>query len=187
MTTPSITTTQPQWVSGRLAVHYGQPNKGANQYPPPAPPVSADGSPAAAESLASAIAAALVQLGLTTKANGAGADTAATASSASFESPVQQRATPQIQQYKNIASTLSGLAQALRASSGNSPATANGASNLTAVFQSLWTSLGASPNMAADASSDTMPSLQSFLEMLARNVSESGVTGLRGVFVDTVA
>ncbi|WP_333681181.1 hypothetical protein [Dyella sp.] len=77
-----------------------------------------------------------------------------------------------------MAASSSNLAQALSATH------ASGASSLPTVLQGLWTSLGSS---SVDASSGSMPSLPSFLNTLARNLSESGVTGLRGVFVDTVA
>ena len=92
----------------------------------------------------------------------------------------RQSATQPIEQYRSMVSSSSQLAQALSASTSS----ANGGGNLPTVFQSLWTSLGAS---SKDASSGSMPSLPSFLNTLARNLSESGVTGLRGVFVDTVA
>ncbi|GGA19743.1 hypothetical protein [Dyella nitratireducens] len=188
MSMPSISNTLPPSVSGRFAIHDSQYKKELRSSPASTPAVSTDSSAAAAEPMASAIAAALTQLGLVPTANVAGSDNTATASDAAFASlPLQQKVSPQIQQYRNMASAFSGLAQALSDSSSSTPSAVNGAGNLTSVFQSLWTSLGSSSGMAPDASSGTMPSLPSFLGSLARNLSESGVTGLRGVFIDTVA
>jgi hypothetical protein len=143
---------------------------------PSAPAVSADSSSAAAEPLASAIASALTQLGLIPNGN------TITTSDTSYASlPARQNATQPIQQYRSMASSFSNLAQALSASTSSG---ASGANSLPTVLQSLWTSLGSS---SGGASSGAMPSLPSFLNTLARNLSESGVSGLRGVFVDTVA
>lgn len=178
----SISSTTTPSVSGRFAVHYGHYRKEVNQSPPT---VVADSSAAAAEPLASAIAAALTQVGLISRPNSVGSENTATATDSSFASlPLQQAASQQIQQYRSVASTSSNLAQALRASSGDA---SNGAGNLTTVLQSLWTSLGSSSDTASDSPGSTMPSLQSFSGALARSLSESGVTGLRGVFVDAVA
>lgn len=66
------------------------------------------------------------------------------------------------------------------------PSTASGAGSLTTLFQNLWTSLGSSSATAADASASTIPGFQSFLQTLARNFSEGGISGLRGMFVNTV-
>jgi hypothetical protein len=182
MTMPSISSTQS--VSGLYPVRHSHYKKELG----PATPAATTTSPAtAAEPLASAIAAALTQLGLTPRANAAGSDNDATANSPSSAAlPLQQKTSPQIQQYKSVAATSSSLAQALSASSSSAPSTASGTGSLTSVFQSLWTSLGSSSGAATDASSSTVPSLQSFLTGLAHNFSESGITGLRGVFVDTV-
>ena len=100
--------------------------------------------------------------------------------------PQQSEGSQQVQQYRNIASTFSNLAQALSSSSSSASATSNGTSSLTTVFQNLWTSLSSSHGTSTDSSSNAMPSLQTFLQTLARNFSESGISGLRGVFVDTV-
>jgi hypothetical protein len=100
--------------------------------------------------------------------------------------PQQPSGSQQVQQYRNIASTFSNLAQALSSSSSSSSPTSNGASSLTTVFQNLWTSLSSSHGTSGDSSGNAMPSLQTFLQTLARNFSESGISGLRGVFVDTV-
>lgn len=166
MGVPSISSSQP--ISGFFAGHSGHPKTSS----PPAPAVSADSS--TAEPLASAIASALTQLGLIPSTNTPGDTSYAPLSP-------QQKASQPIQQYRNMASTFSHLAQALSASTSS---TASGAGNLPTVLQGLWTSLGSS---STDASRGSIPSLPSFLNTLARNLSESGVTGLRGVFVDTVA
>jgi hypothetical protein len=184
MSTPSITTTQSPSVTGLFAGHYHHYKKELVQTPS-TPAVSTPSS--AGEPLASAIAAALTQLGLTSNTNVAGTD--ATGSTALASLTQQQKVSPQIQQYKNMAATSSSLAQALNASSGGTSSTssADGSGSLTSVFQSLWSSLGSSSGAATDASSSNIPSLPSFLKTLAHNLSESGITGLRGVFVDTVA
>lgn len=177
LSVPSISSSQP--ISGLFPSHSGHDRKSL----PPAPAVVADSSTAAAEPLASAIASALTQLGLIPSANAtSGASNTATTSDTPYASlTTRQNATQPIQQYRSMASSFSNLAQALSA---NTSSTASGGSSLPTVFQSLWTSLGAS---SVDASSGAMPSLPSFLNTLARNLSESGVSGLRGVFVDTVA
>jgi hypothetical protein len=143
---------------------------------PAATAIPADSSRDAAEPLASAIASALTQLGLIPNVS------SVTTGDASYASlPQQQNATQPIHQYRSMAAASSHLAQAL---SDSTTSAANGGSSLPTVLQSLWTSLGAS---SVDAASGRMPSLPSFLNTLARNLSESGVTGLRGVFIDTVA
>jgi hypothetical protein len=125
---------------------------------------------------------------------GTAASTAATSAAISSSNalvrgaslPQQSEGSQQVQQYRNIASTFSNLAQALSSSSSSASATSNGTSSLTTVFQNLWTSLSSSHGTSTDSSSNAMPSLQTFLQTLARNFSESGISGLRGVFVDTV-
>jgi hypothetical protein len=112
---------------------------------------------------------------------------AAATSTAPFASlPRQLQGPQQVQQYTNVASTVSSLGQALSSFSSNASSRAGGASSLTTVFQNLWASLGASSGTSAGVSSSAIPSLPSFLQTLARNFSESGISGLRGVFVDTV-
>lgn len=170
---PGISSSQP--ISGVYPSHFGHDRKSL----PPAPAVVADSSTAGAEPLASAIASALTQLGLIPTMSAAGG-TVSTGDASNTPLLQRQSATQPIEQYRSMVSSSSQLAQALSASTSS----ANGGGNLPTVFQSLWTSLGASSN---DASSGSMPSLPSFLNTLARNLSESGVTGLRGVFVDTVA
>jgi hypothetical protein len=185
MSTPSISGTQSPSVTGLVAGHYHHYKKEPGQAPS-LPAVSTNTT--TSEPLASAIAAALTQLGLTPNANAAGVDSSTTTSGASSASlPQQQKVSSQIQQYKNMASTSSGLAQALNASTSSTSSTSSGTGSLTSVFQNLWSSLGSSSETATDASGSTMPSLQSFLKTLASNLSESGITGLHGVFVDTVA
>lgn len=181
MSIPSISGTQSPAVGGVFASRY-------NRYKAPpssTPAVPTDSPAAAAEPLASAIAAALTQLGLTPGTHAASADSTRDTPLA-LDAP-QQRTARQIQQYRNMTSSFSGLAQALSASSSHGSLASSEASGLTTVFQSLWTSLGSSSGAAADASSNGIPTLPSFLDTLARNLSESGVSGLRGVFVDTVA
>lgn len=172
---PSISNAPSPLVGGLVASRHGH----ARTPPPSAPAVSTGASATAAEPLASAIAAALTQLGLIPDIHQASADAAASASNLppALASPHAQ----QIQQYRNLTPAFSGLAQVLSDRSGHAPMATHG---LASTFQSLWTSLDAS---SGDASSSTIPSLPSFLNALARKLSESGVTGLRGVFVDTVA
>jgi hypothetical protein len=185
MSTPSISSTQSPSVTGLFAGHYHHYKKAADQTP--SLPAVSTNTPTS-EPLASAIAAALTQLGLTPNANTAGAVSSITTNSASSASlPQQQKVSSQIQQYQNMASTSSSLALALNASASSTSSTSSGTGSLTSVFQNLWSSLGSSSGATTDASGSTMPSLQSFLKTLASNLSESGITGLRGVFVDTVA
>ncbi|HUB91897.1 MAG TPA: hypothetical protein VMA74_19405 [Dyella sp.] len=180
MSMPSISSTPSPWVNGLAASRHGH-----YKTPPSSAPAVSTATPAtAAEPLASAIAAALTQLGLIPDIR----DGTATTNGTSLAlDPPQPRAAQQIQQYRNTTPAFSGLAQALSASSSHAPATSGEASGLATVFQSLWTSLGSSSGIATGTSSNAIPSLPSFLNTLARNLSESGVTGLRGVFVDTVA
>ncbi|MBM7131143.1 hypothetical protein [Dyella mobilis] len=125
------------------------------------------------------------QLGL---APATSASTQAGASGMPAKSSLQQQTTtPQIQQYRSVAATSSALAQALSNGSINLPSATGASSNLTGALQGVWSSLGASSGADRESSSNTTPSFQSFLTTLARNVSESGLTGLRGVFVDMVA
>jgi hypothetical protein len=182
MTMPSISSTQS--VSGLYPVRHSHYKKELN----PATPATPAASTAAAEPLASAIAAALTQLGLAPRNSAAESDNTGTGNSSSSAAlSLQQKTSPQIQQYKSVASTSSSLAQALSASSGGASSPASGTGSLTSVFQSLWTSLGSASGATSDSSSSNVPSLPSFLTSLAHNISESGITGLRGVFVDTVA
>lgn len=172
---PSISNTPAPLVGGLVASRHGH----ARTPPSSAPAISTGASATAAEPLASAIAAALTQLGLIPDTHLASTDAAASTNGAppTFASPHAQ----QIQRYRNLTPAFSGLAQVLSDRSGQTPAATSG---LASSFQSLWASLGAA---SADASGNAIPSLPTFLNALARNLSESGVTGLRGVFVDTVA
>lgn len=112
---------------------------------------------------------------------------AAATSSAPFASLSRQlQGSQQIQQYRNMASPFSNLAEALSSSSSTASSNSSGDSGFTAVFQNLWTSLSSSAATSSDAARSTIPSLPSFLQTLARNFSESGISGLHGVFVDTV-
>jgi hypothetical protein len=113
-------------------------------------------------------------------------NTVATSNAPLAPLPQQLKGSQQVQQYRNIASTFSNLAQALSSSSSSTSSTSSGASSLTTVFQNLWTSLSASSGISVDSSSNKVPSLPSFLQTLARNFSESGISGLHGMFVDTV-
>jgi hypothetical protein len=181
MSLSSIGSTSWQPASGALAprlVHRHNPTGSA-----PAAAVITT-SAADASALASAVVAALTQLGMVpaSGANNTGSIGNAQTATVSQQLPGSK----QVQQYRNIASTVSNLAQAMNASSSNALPTSNGAGSLTTVFQDLWSSLGSSSGTAADASGNSIPSLPSFLQTLARNFSESGVSGLRGAFVDTV-
>ncbi|WP_233841654.1 hypothetical protein [Dyella sp. 2HG41-7] len=187
MSLPSIVSTQSPSVSGLYVNRYGHYKKESSLAKPSTPAASTDSG--SAEPLASAIAAALTQLGLIPNANTADSENAATTGNESIDAlSLSKSASPHIQQYRSMASASSSLAQALSASANSTSQTSRGDGQLTSVFQSLWTSLGASSGMSASAPSDgTMPSLQSFMETLARHFSQSGISGLRGVFVDTVA
>lgn len=111
---------------------------------------------------------------------------AATSSMPLAALPRSPSGSQQIQQYRDIASPFSNLAQALRSSSVGTSPMSSGASGLTSVFQNLWTSLSASSTPPIHSPGSATPSLQTFMQTLARNFSESGISGLRGVFVDTV-
>lgn len=198
MSISSISSTQSQPVSGLIAPLYPRHKKGLSESTVPAFIAPTDSSTNNASQLAAAVAAALTQLGLTAAPNAISvAATAVTATSGSSDTDAKgnaplaqqppQKGLQQVQQYRNVASTFSNLAQALASSSSNVSSTSSGSSNLTTVFQNLWTSLGASSATSSDSSSSTIPSLQSFLQTVAQNLSESGISGLRGVFVDTVA
>jgi len=181
MTMPSISNAPSPLVGGLVASRHGH----ARTPPSSAPVVSTGASATAAEPLASAIAAALTQLGLIPDIHLASPDAATSANGVSPAlDPPQAQAAQQIQRYRNLTPAFSGLAQMLSDRSGHAPTATHG---LASTFQSLWTSLGASSGLAVDASGNAIPSLPTFLNALARNLSESGVTGLRGVFVDTVA
>jgi hypothetical protein len=186
MTISSVGSTQSPALSGVVVLqrihHKRAPNELATTIPASSTP-SIDG----ANQLASAVAAALTQLGLTSSANSI--SKAAAANTPLAPLPQQPKAAQQVEQYRNIASTFSNLAQALSTGSGSTSVTSNssGSSGLTTVFQNLWTSLGASDGTSTDASTGTLPSLPSFLQTLAHNISESDISGLRGVFVDTLA
>ncbi|RUL63235.1 hypothetical protein EKH79_12595 [Dyella dinghuensis] len=188
MTISSISSTQSQPVSGVVAPRYNHHKKELNAPTTAALVVQPGTSPTDASSLASAIAGAMAQLGLT-PARGTTASSSENATSAKQFAPLSQppQASQQVQQYKNVASTYSNLAQSLSSSSGSASAAASGTGSLTTVFENLWSSLGSSSETSADATGSTIPSLPLFLQTLARNFSESGVSGLRGVFVDTVA
>jgi len=199
MSIPSIGSTPPPPVNGLVVSRYTHQQRPPNESRPAAVPAPTGSSTDNANQLASAIAAALAQLGLTATsaiatatataamdARGTGGGAADSgAALASQAKPLQ--AQPQIQQYKNVASRFSSLAQALEPGSYGTPSAFSGSGNLSAVFQSLWSSLGASSATPANGSADSAPALSSFLQTLAQHFSESGVSGLRGMFVDTVA
>jgi ABC-type transporter Mla subunit MlaD len=197
MTISSVSGTPSQAVSGLAALRYTH-HKGASGGSKTLLPVATGSSSDNANQLASAVAAAMAQLGLTitpttlstaaltaTPANGLD-DGAAKNDALPAALPQQQKAQQQVQQYRNVASTFSNLAQALDSNSNTALYASSGSSNLTTVFQNLWSSLGASSGTLADASGSAIPSLPSFLQTLAQNFGESGISGLRGVFVDTV-
>lgn len=199
MSVPSIGSTLPQSVNGLVVSRYTHPQRPLNEPRPAAVPTPAGPPSDHANQLASAIAAALAQLGLTVTpsttpatataaiaARGA-SDAAAGGDSLPVSPPLPPKTQHPLQQYKTVASTFSGLAQALESATYGIPSASSGAGNLSAVFHSLWTSLGASSDTPANASADATPTLQSFLQTLAQHFSESGVSGLRGMFVDTVA
>jgi hypothetical protein len=187
MNIPSISSTQSQSVSGLIALQHTHHKKALNESPAVALIAPVGSSTTDANPLASAIAAQLTQLGLTFTPNGAGSNNTAASSSTLFAPLAQQpRAAQQVQQYTNVASTFSNLAQALNSSSSSTPSTSSGASSLSTVFQNLWTSLSSSSGTSVDSSDSAIPALPLFMQTLARNFSESGISGLRGVFVDTV-
>ncbi|MBE1159894.1 hypothetical protein [Dyella acidiphila] len=199
MSISSVSSTQLPAVSGLAASRYAHHKKAFGESKPVASPAATGASTDNAGQLASAIATALAQLGLTA-APGSTASTAIATSvtrapsavatqsrTALATEPGQQKAQQQVQQYRNVASTFSSLAQALDASSRYTSSTPNGNGSLTTVFQNLWSSLGATSATQTDAASNALPSLQSFMQTLTQNVGESGIAGLRGMFVDTVA
>lgn len=131
---------------------------------------------------AAAIGAAMAQLGLAVSPGQAPAAATGTAWAQGDASTASRRGAQQVQQYRSIASTSSRLVQALDASASG----ASAAAGLTAALQGLWTSLGAPPEGAGPAH-PAVPHLPTFLQSLASHVGESGISGLRGVFVDAVA
>lgn len=147
------------------------------------PPAEAQAAPAAKSNLsaesagqmAAAIAAAMSQLGLTASTGQPG-----TATAQGGTAPGSR----QVRQYKDMAATFSSLARALDANATGTQTGTSPSSGLTSVFQNLWATLGTTPPTAA---STTLPSLPAFLQSLAGHFGESGIAGLRGVFVDTVA
>lgn len=203
MSISNIGSTPPQSVNGLVVSRYTHPQRPFNEPRPAAVPTPAGSPSDHANQLASAIAAALAQLGLTTPTMTPATTTAAIAARGASDAsaggdtvPVSQPLSPKtqhsLQQYKTVASTFSSLAQALESGSYGIPSASSGAGNLSVVFQSLWASLGASSDTPANdtpanASADATPTLQSFLQTLAQHFSESGVSGLRGMFIDTVA
>ncbi|HTV85453.1 MAG TPA: hypothetical protein VME63_08605 [Dyella sp.] len=197
MSISSVSSTQSQPISGLVAPLYLHPKKVPGRSVTPASIASTDVSTQGASQMAAAVAAALSQLGLTgmpgkasavaatTVAAASGTDADARGNNAPAASQLQQqKASPQLQQYKNVAANFSNLAQALGSVAGGASPAANGSGNLTGVFQNLWTSMGVLPN---EVSSGTAPSLPAFLQALAQQIGESGIAGLRGVFVDTTA
>jgi hypothetical protein len=198
MSISSLGSTQSQPISGVIAPSYPHHKRAPNELVVPASIASSGSSTQGASQMAAAVAAALAQLGLTATPGKASTATTAIAAAngtdanakgnTSFASQTQQpKASPQIQQYKSVAASFSNLAQALGASTYSASSTSNGSGQLTTVFQNLWASMGMPSATSADASSRSIPSLPSFLQALAQNVGEAGVSGLRGVFVDTVA
>jgi hypothetical protein len=186
MNVSGISSTQSQSVSGLVALQHAHYKK-AHSESAAALATSPGSSSTDTNPLASAIAAEFAQLGLTFTPSATDSDnTAATNGILSAPLAQQSRAAQQAQQYKNVASTFSNLAQAVSSSSSNTSVTSSGASSLSTVFQNLWTSLSTSSETSSDASSSTTPSFPQFVQTLARNFSESGISGLRGVFVDTV-
>lgn len=185
MTISSISSTQSQPVSGVVYTHH---KKELNASTGAALVAQPGTSTTDASSLASAIAGAMAQLGLTPARGTTGSDSTNATSGTQFAPlPQQPQASQQLQQYKNVASTYSNLAQSLSSSSSSASPTSSSTGSLTTVFENLWSSLGSSSETSADSTSSTIPSLPLFLQTLARNFNESGVSGLRGVFVDTVA
>ncbi|GGA10487.1 hypothetical protein [Dyella caseinilytica] len=198
MTISSISSTQSPSVSGLVATQHTH-HKSALDASSATAVATPAGSSTANSQLASAIAAALTQLGLVSTPRTASiANDSATAAAGTYNAavtssaplaplPQQLKGSQQIQQYTNIASTFSSLAQALGSVSSSTPSTSGDSGSLATVFQNLWASLGSSSGTSTDVSRDAIPSLPTFLQTLARNLSESGVSGLRGVFVDTMA
>jgi hypothetical protein len=187
MSIPGISSTQSLSASALVAprhTHYKKDPSGQIA----APEASTGSSADSGNQLAAAVAAALSQLGFGATAGAAPAATGMAATGSASLAPLQQepKAAKQVQQYTNVASTFSNLAQVLNASSGTAAQASSGSGGLTSVFQNLWASLGAPSETSSDASSGTLPSLPSFVQTLARNFSESSISGLRGVFVDTV-
>ncbi len=187
MSVPNIGSTQPRSVSGLAAPLHLHHKRELDESTGAALVASTDSSATSANPLASAIATSLTQLGLTFTPGHANADNPAAASKKPLAPlPQQLKGSQQVQQYRNIAATFSNLAQAVSSSSSSTSAASSGASGLATVFQDLWSSLSASSGTSVDATSSTVPSLQSFVQTLARNFSESGISDLRGVFVDTI-
>lgn len=195
MSISSLSGTPSQSSSGFIASQYAHHKRGFNEPVAPASIVPAGSSANNASQLVAAVAMAMTQLGLTTPGTMPAASKIVTTASdsgdadASNDTPLAsppQKEWQQVRQYQNGASTFSHLAQALSYTSNGTLLTSTAPGNLTTVFQNLWSSLGASYGTSVSAS-DAIPSLPSFLQTLAQNFGESGISGLRGMFVDTVA
>lgn len=186
MSIPSLSSTHSLAVSGVAATRHALYKKGRHDQA--APQTNPNTSTDSANALAQAIAGAVTQLGFaTTPRTTTSGDETAISGAALAPLAQQPKAAQQVQQYRSLAATHSNLAQALSASVSSASSAASGSSDLTQVFENLWSSLGSSQDTSADTSSNTIPSLPTFLQALAQNFSESGVGGLRGVFVNTVA
>lgn len=181
MSISSIPGTRLPSLGGLAALRRAQ-SKDASGTSAPVPATAISHLPAAdAGQWTAAIGAAMAQLGLAASSGQAPAAATRTAWAQGDASAASRRGAQQVQQYRSIASTSSRLVQALDAS-----ASGVSAAGLTAALQGLWTSLGATPEGAGSAN-PAVPHLPTFLQSLASHVGESGVSGLRGVFVDAVA
>ena len=187
MSISNLSSTQSPSVGGFTAPEHTHRKREPDESMAAAATAATGSSTTTANPLASAIATALTQLGLTfTPGSAASDNTDAANTTPSAPQPQPLKGSQQVQQYKDIAATFSNLAQALSSNSSSASSTSNGTSGLTTVFQELWASLSASSGTSAGSSGSTVPSFSSFLQTLARNFSESGISDLRGVFVDTV-
>lgn len=181
MSISSIHGTRLPSLGGLAALRRAQ-SKDASGTSASAPATTLSRLPAAdAGQWAAAIGAAMAQLGLAVSPGQAPAAATGTAWAQGDASTASRRGAQQVQQYRSIASTSSRLVQALEAS-----ASGASAAGLTTALQGLWTSLGAPPEGAGPAH-PAVPHLPTFLQSLASHVGESGISGLRGVFVDAVA
>ncbi|WP_017463363.1 hypothetical protein [Dyella ginsengisoli] len=182
MSISSIHGTRLPSLGGLAALRRAQ-SKDASGTSAPVPATAISHLPAAdAGQWTAAIGAAMAQLGLAASSGQAPAAATRTAWAQGDASAASRRGAQQVQQYRSIASTSSRLVQALDASASGVSTT----SGLTAALQGLWTSLGATPEGDGSAN-PAVPHLPTFLRSLASHVGESGVSGLRGVFVDAVA
>jgi hypothetical protein len=184
MTISSIGSTQLRPLSEPTPPRHAFHKKGANESAT-SHATAADSPNPNTDTFASAMAGAMTQLALLPAPGNVQGNNGTTRNVPVAPQQSSPKASQQAQQYKDVASTFSDLTQSLDAyAAGTSPAS----SAMSTVFENLRGSLSAAstPSMTS-SEEDALPNLPSFLQAMAQNLSESGISGLRGMFVDTIA